>query len=252
MKTDLSFWKKVQDQVTGEDITENWLFDTLIVDEGQDFRNEWSEIIRLFTKEDAGILWLEDRDQNLYQTPPVTLEGFTTYRHLVNYRSPYTIAEFIKNTLPFEFIIGNSLPGLGVKSHQYTNPEEQVEIVTSIVHDLRKAGFSNENITLLTCRGIKNSVFSGTDKIGRIKLRNFTGDYDSDGNQIHTEGELLFDSVYRFKGQQAEAIILVDIDPNPNRIQLEEQILFCGMTRATVRLEIVFKRDNSGNQRFMS
>ena len=43
----------------------------------------------------------------------------------------------------------------------------------------------------------------------------------------------------RFKGQQAAAVILTDLDPGPERLPQELQILFCGMTPATVRLEIL-------------
>jgi len=45
--------------------------------------------------------------------------------------------------------------------------------------------------------------------------------------------------VRRFKGQQAAAVILTDLDPGPERLPQELQILFCGMTPATVRLEIL-------------
>jgi hypothetical protein len=34
-------------------------------------------------------------------------------------------------------------------------------------------------------------------------------------------------------------VVLVDVDPRENRMREELQVLFCGMTRATVRLEVV-------------
>ena len=79
----------------GEEIPEEGRFDALIVDEGQDFEAEWFEILRLFLKEGASILWLEDPDQNLQDKPPVAMEGFVRYCSLVNYRSPESIARFI-------------------------------------------------------------------------------------------------------------------------------------------------------------
>jgi hypothetical protein len=41
------------------------------------------------------------------------------------------------------------------------------------------------------------------------------------------------------KGQQAPAVVLVDVGPRECRMREELQVLFCGMTRATVRLEVV-------------
>ena len=58
-------------------------------------------------------------------------------------------------------------------------------------------------------------------------------------------GQLTFDSVYRFKGQQAPAVILTDIDPGPDRLAHTERLLFTAMTRATVRLELVVRETNS-------
>ena len=53
-----------------------------------------------------------------------------------------------------------------------------------------------------------------------------------------------FDSIYRFKGQEAGAVILVDINPRTDRREHEQRLLFCGMTRATVRLELLVNQHN--------
>ncbi|MYB35510.1 MAG: AAA family ATPase, partial [Gammaproteobacteria bacterium] len=124
MKSDPDFWKEVMDLIMNFEITDGWKYDSLVIDEGQDFQSGWLEIIRLFLQDDANILWLEDRDQNLYGNPPVKLDDlfdspFVGYPYHVNYRSPETIAKFIQQTLPFEFERGNSLPGLEVKVHEY-------------------------------------------------------------------------------------------------------------------------------------
>ena len=60
-----SFWEDVQERVIGEAIGPEWKFDALIVDEGQDFEPQWSEILRLFLKPDSDLLWLEDLDQSI-------------------------------------------------------------------------------------------------------------------------------------------------------------------------------------------
>jgi superfamily I DNA and RNA helicase len=98
---------------------------------------------------------------------------------------------------------------------------------------------------------VKSSVFNELDKVGGLDLRQFTGDYDNDGNQIWTEGRLTYDSIYRFKGQEAPAVILVDVDPDTEHLGRAEQLLFCGMTRATVRLDLVVNNGNEYNQRFI-
>jgi superfamily I DNA and RNA helicase len=234
-----------------EEIPEGWKYDSLIIDEGQDFEADWFEILRLFLREGGNILWLDDPDQNLQDKRPVPMQGFVRYCSRVNYRSPESIANFISDTLPIPFEQGNPLPGLGVAVHTYTAPAEQPKIVVKAVQNLVQRGFSHDDIVVLTCRGVQGSVFSQLDTIGGVGLRHFTGEYDSQGRQIMTQGKLTFESIYRFKGQEAPAVILVDVDPRAERREREERLLFCGMTRATVRLELVVNRENDDNRRFI-
>ncbi len=88
--------------------------------------------------------------------------------------------------------------------------------------------------------------------VGGYILRRFTQGYDLFGNQLMTPGKLLFESVRRFKGQQAPAIVLVNLDPTPDKWETFRRLLYSGMTRATVRLELVVKADNPLNQLLLS
>jgi hypothetical protein len=251
-KRDPSFWVRVTELVAGESIPEEWKFDTLIVDEGQDFEQEWVEILKLFLRDDQEILWLEDQDQNLRDQPPVVLDGFVGYRARRNYRSPESIARFIRRTLPFKFEGANDLPGLGVGVTPYSKAADQPTAVGRIVNGLLGQGFSYDDIVILTLRGSGESVFSGRERVGGYNLRRFTQGYDLFGNQLMTPGKLLFESVRRFKGQQAPAIVLVDVDPMADKGEMFQRLLYSGMTRATVRLELVVKADNPLNQSLLS
>jgi superfamily I DNA/RNA helicase len=139
----------------------------------------------------------------------------------------------------FDFEIGNPLPGLGVGTTTYKDPAEQPAIVARLVDGLLRKGFAHNEIVVLTMRGRKSSVFSERERVGNFTLRRFTGDYDLFGNQILTPGQITFDSVRRFKGQQAPAVILVDTEPGPSRPELSHRLLYTGMTRATMRAELL-------------
>jgi hypothetical protein len=244
MQQDPEFWSRIQEQVVDEEITDEWLFDTLIVDEGQDFEPLWLDMLHSFLRKDAGILWLQDESQNIRGGGGVELTGFVRYRCLANHRSPESIARFIQRHSPFPFECANSLPGLGVGVSRYDELEDQPKIVGRVVRDLLKRGFQHTDMAILTCRGIGKSVFSDRHRVGDQTLRRFTGEYDLFGNQVMSDGKLTFDSIYRFKGQQAPAVILVDVDPNSEDSDRANRILHTGMTRATVRLEIVTRQGN--------
>lgn len=248
---DPEFWRRIPELVVAEHIPEEWLFDALVVDEGQDFEQEWLEILCLFLRDCADILWLEDPEQNLQDKPRVETANFVGFHCPVNYRSPESIARFIRNTMSADFESGNDLPGLGVGVHRYGEPAEQAKIVARAATDLVHRGFTLDDIVVLGCRGARNSVFSDIARVGAMRLRRFTGDYDAEGNQILTDGQLTFESIYRFKGQEAPAVILVDVDPREDRLERDERQLYCGMTRATVRLELVAQGDNPANARFL-
>jgi superfamily I DNA and RNA helicase len=252
------FWERITEMIIGETVPDSWRFDTLIVDEGQDFEQFWADALWLFLRPDAEVTWLEDPDQNLRRVPSVQLDGFVTYRARVNCRSPRSIAHFVRRVLPrFEFQSGSDLPGLGVGVTTYRESPEQPAIVARIVASLLRQGFRNDEIVLLTTRhvttpGTERSVFSDLDRAGNYRLRRFTGDYDLLGHQILTQGQLTFDSITRYKGQEAPAVILVDVDPDPADLDQGERLLLSGMTRATVRLELLVRAANPLGATFLT
>jgi hypothetical protein len=253
------FWEDVQERVIGEAIGPEWKFDALIVDEGQDFEPQWCEILRLFLKPESDLLWLEDLDQSIrldransstsepaYERLAPNFIGFHTR---ANYRSPETIARYILRILPFDFIPCNPLPGLGVGVATYKEAGEQSKRVAAIVTDLVRTGFRHSDIVILSMHGLARATFAQESRVGAFTLSRPTGGYDLLGNQLFENGQLRFDTVYRFKGQQAPAIILTDVDPNPDRRDHAERLLFAAMTRATVRLELVIREGNSAAER---
>ena len=233
------FWRDVQEKLVAADITNTPRYDCLIVDEGQDFLAEWHEIIQLFLTEDAVQLWLEDPLQNLRGTDAVPLPGFVTYNETSNFRTPTSIAGFIKQSLGQEFRQRNMLPGLGVQMFEYGRKNQLEGKLAHRINELVKAGFKPGDIAIISCRGMDSTALRETDRLGHHDVRRFTGKYDEHENQIYTEGELIFDTIFRYKGQQAPVIILTDLDESLEVNERTRKILYCAMTRATVLLELI-------------
>ena len=235
------FWPDVQERLVAADLTYTPKYSCLIVDEGQDFLAEWHEIIQLFLTEDAVQLWLEDPLQNLRGTDAVPLPGFVTYNETSNFRTPTSIAGFIKQSLGQEFRQRNMLPGLGVQMFEYGRKNQLEGKLAHRVNELVKAGFKPNDIAIISCRGMDSTALSETDRLGQHYVRRFTGKYDEHENQIYTEGELIFDTIFRYKGQQAPVIILTDLDESLEINERTRKILYCAMTRATVLLELLIE-----------
>ena len=242
MHSNPDFWDELEDRLLEIGIPDEWKFDCLVVDEGQDFDDDVLETFRLFLRDDHDILWLEDADQNVRGADRFAAGGFVSYRARRNCRSPESIVRFIRTVLPsFDFEPGNDLPGLGVGVKGYDDANDQLRLAAASVTQLRRQGFRPEEIVIVTLRGHNDSPFSDRDRLGGFAVRRFTRKYDPDGNQLMTEGEICFDSIGRFKGQEAPAVILCDVDPDPERLESLAR-LYCGMTRATVRLELLANR----------
>ncbi len=100
---------------------------------------------------------------------------------------------------------------------------------------------------LITVRACVSRWRRQTHTIDRLEswtLRRFTGNYDEGGGAIWTEGQLLIDTVRRFKGQAAGAIVLTECD----LVQLDpisRRLLFVGLTRARMHLEWVISASTS-------
>ncbi len=255
MQGDPDFWPRAARQVMDEALAiapdGDWRFDTLVIDEAQDFEAGWLEIVRLFLHDDASILWLEDPNQNVRgvtDAPGLQELGFVGYHSMLNFRSPATIAERILHALPeFPFTPANDLPGLGVGVHPYSDPADQARLVGKIVGRLLDDRFKANQIAVLSCRGREKTAFRDLERLGNYTVARFDNRYDLFGNQVFTKGQILFDTIRRFKGQQQEAVILTDVDPNLDDAHLrrELQLIYCGMTRATVRLEVVCNEANA-------
>ena len=235
------FWPRIQDQVMAAPIPESWMFDSIIVDEGQDFEPDWFDILKLFARDGADIVWLEDPHQAIRTNDPVALEGFVGFNAHSNYRSPESIARFIKKTLPFEFEQANDLPGLGVGVQAYEDDRHQARLVSRTVSELLARKFEPQDIVILSMRGIGNTCLGDRARVGNHTLKRFSGEYDLLGNQVFTPGQLHLESVYRYKGQQAPAIIAIDVESRSRDEERMQRILHTAFSRATVRLDVLVK-----------
>jgi hypothetical protein len=237
------FWSRLQDRALEEPTPDDWRFDAIIVDEGQDLSLETYELLTLFARPGADFVWLEDPLQKLRDTPEVDLltRGFVGFRARANHRSPQSIARWLREALPFEFEAANTLPGLGVGFHTYKAASEQGAIVGRLVSDLIGQGFKPAEIVVLSLKGRERATLGKAAKVGGHGLAHFTGEYDRLGNPLATPGQILFETIYRFKGGQAPAVIVTDVDPgeNPAWLEMYRRLLLCAATRATVALHLV-------------
>lgn len=215
-------------------------FDVLVIDEGQDFEPAWIEGLCRLLRPDGKLYLMEDGDQRLYDRDDFDIDGATTVSSRDNFRSPRSICDVI-NALGLSHTTVNSLsphkgelPGF----FRYGSSTELVAQIELAVAALLARGLALSDIVVLGNRGRAGSALTSLRTIGPWTIRHFTGNYDRNGEPEWTDGELMVESVYRYKGQSAPAIVLAEVAfeiLTPH----EKKKLFVGLTRAQMAVEIV-------------
>jgi hypothetical protein len=214
--------------------------DELIVDEGQDFQPSWKDALLRLLRPGARAWWLEDPMQRLYDRAPVELPGWVVLRAETNYRSPRDVLGYVNRLLQLERPIEAASPFAGgaVEFFTYGTPEQLAEATTRAVTHALQAGFRLHDTVVVTTSGREKSAFAARERIGPHRLKRWLGRYDLFGAPQFSDGDLLIETVYRFKGQSAPCVILTEVD-FAEFDDLAQHKLFVGMTRASMKLILV-------------
>ena len=237
-------WSQMETALATAELPAAWRFDVLIVDEGQDFSSAWRDILLRMLNEDGRATWLEDPMQNLYGREMVALDGWVTLQSQTNYRSPRQIVDMlaaIGGGVREAVEAGSPFDGADIDVLVYAEGDSAAMIVQTkhAITQCLAAGFARQDIAIASFRGREKSALLSLDTLGDAHtLTSFTGAYDGAGRPIFRDGALLAESVYRFKGQSAPAVIFTEID----FAEIDDLVfrkLFVGMTRARLKLVLV-------------
>lgn len=214
--------------------------DILVVDEGQDFEKSWGDALVKMVKNDGRVLWLEDSSQDLYGRWQTNWPEWVKITSPINFRSPQRLVNLI-NALELteeHLEAGNGYAGMIPNIDPYQVGME-VEATENAVRDLIADGYDPESIAVLSFRGVNNSKLLSSDlkKLAGLKIKKFTG-FNTTGQAIWSEGTILVDTLFRFKGQCADAVVLTEIDFEEWNVNVKRR-LFVGLSRARLMVSLV-------------
>ena len=214
--------------------------DVLVIDEGQDFENAWGKSLATMVKDKGRIIWLEDLSQDLYGRWSTDWPSWVKITSPVNYRSPQRIVSLI-NALELtegQLEAGNGYAGMIPNIDPY-QPGMEIEATENAIQDLIADGYAPESIAVLSFRGVSSSKLLANDvsELTGLKIRKFTG-YDNQGHALWSDGQLFVDTLFRFKGQCADAVVLTEIDFEEWNENVKKR-LFVGLSRARLMATLV-------------
>lgn len=225
-------------------VDEAYRFDTVIVDEGQDFSEAWRDLAFRHATDAARLIWLEDPMQNLYARNPVALPGWVGIRSFANFRCPRSVVRMLQSVLPAELLVdmpieaASPLDASEVEILIYSDDASLLQALKEGIRLCYSDGFRKEDVAVVSYSGRNNSRLLSYDRIGPHSMRRFTGEYDLLGAPVFSAGDVLIESVYRFKGQSAPAVVFAEIDFET----LDDRAVrkfFVGATRAMMKLVLV-------------
>ncbi len=235
-------FQTLEERFAAVPVPERWKTDVLIVDEGQDFQTAWVDALERLLNPEGAWWWLEDPMQNLYLREPMPLPGWTILRETTNYRSPRDLLGFIRKIVGRDVRLDAGSPfdgsDVSISTYEDGRPDEVVEATKRAITHALSLGFRKQDIAALSYRGREGSALTGVDQLRPHRLRAFTGACDLFGNPEYREGDVLLESIYRFKGQSAPCVVLTEVDFDTLDDQ-DARKIFVGATRATMKLIVV-------------
>ena len=215
--------------------------DLLILDESQDLNPAWVDALTQALLPEGQLYVMGDSQQQLYDREPFSLSSAVQVRCMDNFRSPQRVVRMInKLALTPEPVLARSAHAGEVPNfHIWEAGQSSAQgKLNECLSKLWQSGYTPEQVAVISYRGVQQSEVLRQDRLGGQTTRRFTGQYDSAGNAQWSEGPLLAESLYRFKGQSAPAVVLCEVDFE-TLTERDKRKLFVGLTRAQMRVDVV-------------
>lgn len=211
-------------------------YDAIIVDEGQDFRDEWWDtLVELLNNKDQGIFYVFfDSNQNIYhrQANLARLLPSEPFSLTENCRNTRAIHEAVKHFHSEPETLTSCGPaGRAPEVFYFSDERMQEELVRTALHRLvNEERVDTQQITLLTTRTPEKTVFQPGKKLGNFILTEW-GDRNWRKTDIRVSG------AHRFKGLENRVIVLTGLEDNdPAWLN---PLLYVACSRARTHLIVV-------------
>ena len=219
------------------DFPESDKYDVIIIDEGQDFNEDWYESIYCFLKKDGRLLVFMDDQQNINQACSAIpgIETFTKLQLTDNCRNTRRITGKMSEIIEYGIENMEGIPdGEEIKIISYkNNTDQQTKILSEIKDLITEKDIKPEQILILLNSDIGQSCLSKTRLIGKLQLRSL-GD-----NGIPDKNSINYTHIKTFKGLEADIIFIIDT----HKVDYDPKLFYTQVSRAKHLLYILQKED---------
>lgn len=205
------------------------MFDAIIVDEGQDFKETYWIALASLLNEKEGIFYVfYDDNQNLY--------GGASLKGIVD-EEPFLLPENCRNTKAIHKVVNtfysdrkriicNGPDGRIPELHEYQDSANMLKSVQSVLSKLvNEEQIAAKDVVILTPHTHEKSTLKNGTKLGNFTLTE---------NPPKYRNEIQATSIHKFKGLERKVVIVAEVDDrymyNP------ETLMYVGSSRARTHL----------------
>ena len=197
-------------------------FDTIVVDEAQDFSPAWIAQLAALLNPHGHLLLLADEEQVLYArgfVVPSVDDGWTRGELVTNCRNTYDIARLVR-----AFLNGAPVPKVRPESViRWTEARSTDEAVEAVRTELARFEFEERDPESILVETVGSPL--------REALRQSLGLVPWEGRG---QGSVVCETVHRSKGLEADTVLLVATTGD-----VEDRLLYVGISRAVSELIVI-------------
>lgn len=214
----------------------DWPYKSIVIDEGQDFDDEAIErLYDIALLQEGAFYVFYDKKQFVQgkEFPDWLSKAECRLVLNINCRNTFQIADTSGKPVDIRpRVRDRSVDGDMPCFYVCDDQKGALKTINKAIDAYRAAGFSYDQICVLTLKTENHSLLSDIEKVGNHLIRD-----ERDGKGV------LFTSARKFKGLEADAIIIIDVDEESFCDDENKRLFYVGASRAKHHLDIVFVGD---------
>ncbi len=210
-------------------------YDLVVVDEAQDFTEDWAYCANLLVKDNGSLYVFYDESQNVFSRDfgdKFFIDG-EPFVLRYNIRNTSNIYQYTldRTSLGTDTLV-NQIEGVEPDERKLNRKQAVISFIDSIINKLvNREGVSPEKITILSNRRLDQSVLSDVYYVGGYPLVPLNNNHD---------GSITFSTVEAFKGLESDIVIYLNHTyKNETKTDEVRSIQYTALTRARFYLFVI-------------
>lgn len=186
------------------EIPDSTKFDAAIIDEGQDFKEEWITCVESMVKEGGEFYIFADPNQCLFNKDIEKIKKLDISKQKLtkNLRNAEEVNNWISQQVPAVQLKSTLKSGIPVKHMTWRNQREEKKLIEDEIGRLVSQGVKPSHITILSPHKQDKSCLAGLQRVKEWPLAGI-------GEQV--PNAVRFATIRSFKGLESDIVFLIDV-----------------------------------------